>query len=67
MMNLLLVRPHAEYENPALIDCTGSEALARDTSGFAEVGEDVRAKPVWSGGAIQMLKRPSDKTWGMVA
>ena len=62
MVNLLLVRPHAHYENPALNDCTGLEALARYTSGFGEVREDVRAKLVWSGRAIQMPKGPSDKT-----
>jgi len=36
--------------------------LARYTSGSAEVREDVRAKLVWSGRAIQMPKGPSDKT-----
>ena len=67
MVNLMQVRPHAEYEDPALNDCTGLEALARYTPGSAEVREDVRAKLVWSGRAIQMRKGPSDKTWGMVA
>ena len=28
MVNLMQVRPHAEYEDPALNDCTGLEAFA---------------------------------------
>ena len=45
MVNLVQVRRHAEYEDPALIDHTGLEAFARYTSGSAAVrkyvgGED---------------------------
>ena len=31
-VNLMHVRPHAEYDDPALNDCTGLEAFARYTS-----------------------------------
>ena len=67
MVNLMQVRPHAEYEDPALNDCTGLEAFARYTSGSAEVRKEVGAELVWSGRAIQMPIGPSEKTWDMVA
>ena len=54
MVNLMQVRPHAEYDDPALNDCTGLEAFARYTSGSAEVRKEVGAELVWSGRAIQM-------------
>ena len=62
MVNLMQVRPRAEYENPALNDCTGLEAFARYTSGSAEVRKEVGAELVWSGRAIQMPIGPSEKT-----
>ena len=43
MVNLMQVRPHAEYEDPALNDCTGLEAFARYTSGSAKVRKEVGA------------------------
>ena len=67
MVNLMQFRPHAEYEDPALNDCTGLQAFARYTSGSAEVRKEVGAKLVWSGRAIQMPIGPSEKTWDMVA
>ena len=39
MVNLMQVRPHAEYEDPALNDCTGLEALARYTSVLRALGK----------------------------
>ena len=67
MVNLMQVRPHAEYDDPALNDCTGLEAFARYTSDSAEVRKEVGAELVWSGKAIQMPIGPSQKTWDMVA
>ena len=55
MVNLMQVRPRAEYKDPALNDCTGLEALARYTSGSAGVRKEVGAELVWSGRAIQSL------------
>tara|TARA_X000000950_G_C13872700_1_gene643588 strand:+ start:1512 stop:1919 length:408 start_codon:yes stop_codon:yes gene_type:complete len=67
MVNPMQVGPHAEYENPALNDCTGLEAFARYTSGSAEVRKEAGAEMIWSGRAIQMPIGPSEKTWDMVA
>ena len=67
MVNPMQVRPDAEYENPALNDCTGLEAFARYTSGSAEVRKEAGAEMIWSGRAIQMPIGPSEKTWDMVA
>ena len=67
MVNPMQVRPHAEYENPALNDCTGLEAFAGYTSGSAEVRKEAGAELIWSGRAIQMPIGPSEKTWDMVA
>ena len=52
VVNLMQVRPNAEYDDPALNDCTGIEAFARYTSGSAEVRKEVGAELVWSGRAI---------------
>ena len=67
IVNLMQVRPDAEYDYPALNDCTGLEAFARYTSGSAKVRKEVGAELVWSGRAIQMPIGPSEKTWDMVA
>ena len=67
MVNLMQVRPNAEYEDPALNNCTGLEAFGRYTSGSAKVRKDAGAELVWSGRAIQMPIGPSEKTWDMVA
>ena len=66
-LNLLLGANTAEYEDPVSNDCTGLEALARYTSGSAEVRREAGAELVWSGRAIQMPIGPSEKTWDMVA
>ena len=66
MVNLMQVRPSAEYDDPALNDCAGLDALARYTLGFAEVKKEAGAQPIWSGRAIQMPIRPAEKTWDMV-
>ena len=67
MVNLMQVRPHSEYDDPAFNDCTGLEAFARYTLGSAEVRKEVGAELVWSGRAVQMPIGPSEKTWDMVA
>ena len=61
------MRPHAEYDDPALNDCTGLEAFVRYTSGSAEFRKDLGAELVRSGRAIQMPIAPFQKTWDMVA
>ena len=67
MVNLMQIKPNAEYEEAELNNCSGPEAFARYTSGSAEVREEVGAELVWSGQAIQMPIGPSEKTWDMVA
>ena len=67
MVNLMQLRLRAEYDDPALNDCSGLEAFARYTSGSADVRKEVGAELVWSGKAIQMPIGPSEKTWDMVA
>ena len=67
MVNLMQIKPDAEYEDAGLNNCTGPEAFARYTSGSAKVREEVGAELVWSGQAIQMPIGPSEKTWDMVA
>ena len=67
MVNLMQIKPNAEYEDTELNNCSGPEAFARYTSGSAEVREEVGAELVWSGQAIQMPIGPSEKTWDMVA
>ena len=67
MVNLMQIKPNAEYEDSELNNCTGPEAFARYTSGSAEVREEVGAELVWSGKAIQMPIGPSEKSWDMVA
>ena len=66
MVNLMRVRPNAEYDDPALNDCKGSDALARYTLGSAEVRREAGAELIWSGRAIQMSIGPAEKTWDMV-
>lgn len=67
MVNLMLVRQHAQYEDLAANGCTGLEAFARYTAGSAEVRKEVGAELVWSGRGVQMPIGPSEKTWDMVA
>ena len=67
VVNLMQIKPNAEYEDPTLNDCTGLEAFARYTSGSAEVRQEVGAELVWSGKAVQMPLGPSEKSWDMVA
>jgi uncharacterized protein (DUF1330 family) len=67
MVNLMQVKPNAEYEDPTLNDCTGYEAFARYTSGSAAVRQEAGAKMVWSGQAVQMPIGPNEKAWDMVA
>ena len=67
MVNLMQLRLRAEYDDPALNDCSGLEAFARYASGSADVRKEVGAELVWSGKAIQMPIGPSEKTWDMVA
>ena len=62
MVNLVQVRRHAEYDDPALNDRTGLEAFARYTSGSAAVRKYVGGELVWSRRAIQMPIGPSEKT-----
>ena len=66
MVNLIQVRPNAEYDDPALNDCTGSDALARYTLGSAEVRKEAGAQLIWPGRDIQMPIGPAEKTWDMV-
>lgn len=67
MVNLMQIRPRAEYEDATRNDCTGYEAFTRYTRGSAEVRQGVGAQLIWSGRAIQMPIGPSEKTWDMVA
>lgn len=67
MVNLMQIKPNAEYDDPNLNDCTGLEAFTRYTSGSAEVRQEVDAELVWSGKAVQMPIGPSEKSWDMVA
>ena len=66
MVNLMQVRSNAEYDDPALNDCAGLDAIARYTLGSAEVKKEAGAQPIWSGRAIQMPTGPAEKTWDMV-
>lgn len=66
MVNLMQVRSNAEYDDPALNDSTGLDALARHTLGSAEVRKEAGAQLIWSGRAIQMPIGPAEKTWDMI-
>ena len=67
MVNLMQIKPNAEYEDPKLNNCSGLEAFARYTSESAEVRKNVGADLVWSGKALQMPIGPTEKSWDMVA
>ena len=67
MVNLMQIKPSAEYEDPRLNNCTGLEAFARYTEESAEVRKNVGADLVWSGNAAQMPIGPAEKSWDMVA
>ena len=67
MVNLMQIKPNAEYEDPKLNNCSGLEAFARYTSESAEVRKNVGAELVWSGKALQMPIGPTEKSWDMVA
>ena len=43
MVNLMQVRPHAEYVDPALNDCTGLEAFALNSTGYIEIKRSANA------------------------
>ena len=49
MVNLMQLRPRAQYADPSLNNCTGLEAFARYTTESAEVRKKVGAELVWSG------------------
>ena len=67
MVNLMQIKPNAEYEDPKLNNCSGLEAFARYTSESAEVRKNVGADLVWSGKALQVPIGPTEKSWDMVA
>ena len=67
MVNLMQIKPNAEYEDPKLNNCSGLEAFARYTSESAEVRKNVGADLVWSGKGLQMPIGPIEKNWDMVA
>ena len=67
MVNLMQIKPNAEYEDPKLNNCSGLEAFARYTLESAEVRKKVGADLVWSGKALQMPIGPTEKSWDMVA
>ena len=67
MVNLMQIKPNAEYEDPKLNNCSGLEAFTRYTLESAEVRKNVGAYLVWSGKALQMPIGPTEKNWDMVA
>ncbi len=68
MVNLMKLRAQAAYPSgSSAAPCSGAEAMARYSSGSAEVRKQSGARFIWSADAKLAPIAPTDEQWDLVA